>query len=249
MVDVSDDSIDIDPRPVGEIARRAALLVALLRRVALEAPVDGADENDSFMRETDRFDLYSWARREFADDMTEDERALLRAPAGALDEDEIDTCLAATGPARALAWCLGGLDLLLPSDAPEARADHLADWAPQPWEEVQRWARRLSLRTDDELAGERELWELWHWRATLVEDELEPGENLGDVIGTVARDAAETGLVVTAGEDFAIGGQSFAALSGEEQDAVAVLAEGYLHALNWACGFGETWDTTPLYPD
>ncbi len=60
----------------------------------------------------------------------------------------------------------------------------------------------------------------------------------------------ETGLIPVADGDLTDdNGVPFYRLSEEQQDDVAWLAELRLRALNWACGFGESWETAPLYLD
>lgn len=249
MSDAHNDTIEIEPRQVDAIARRAAVLVALIRRAAFESPDADEGENDAFTLETDRFDLYSWVRREAATAMTERERSLLATPAGDLDEESVDECLLATVPARALAWSLRALDALSPSDSPELHADTLTGWAPEPWNEVGRWMRKLVPRPEAALAEERERWELWHWRATLTRDHVEPGEDLASVVADVAREASNSGLIVSTQDDFAVDGKPFGSIPTDRRETVALLAQGYLHALDWICGFGDTWDDVPLYPD
>jgi hypothetical protein len=249
MTDSVDDSIDIDPRPIEQVAQRAALLITLVRRAFLEAPGDGADHTDSFERETDRFELYSWARREFLDIMTVDERSALASPAGELGADPTDWCLSASVPARALVWSLGGQQALSPVDTPAAESDALVDWAPGPWEDVSRVARSLTRRREVELAAERERWELWYWRATLTTEDIHPGDRFDDTVAAVARDAERASLARVVANDFAVHDRPFSSLPSDDQARVAELAEGYLIALNWVCGIGSSWEDIPLYPD
>lgn len=246
-----DDTIEIELRSRDEIARRVVVLASLVRRAAMEAsaPDVGAGEQDAFERETDRFELYSWAVKELGDSATADELSLLRAPAGALLADDIDQCLAASGPAQALRWSLGALDRLAPEDTPDAFVETLLAWCPGPWDEISRFGRRFGVRGEDEIASERERWELWHWRAALDHESLEPGESIDEVLSIVADEAAAADLIHLADGDFAVDGVPFHGLSEGEQTRVADISEGYLLALNWVCGFGDSWDDVPLYPE
>lgn len=244
-----DDALDIEPRSHEEVTRRAVALAILVRRAALEERNPDGGEQEAFERETDRFELYSWAVKEFGDTILQDERELLRTPAGGLSPEAIDTCLAAILPAEALRWALGlaeRLDLLAD---PDTLVEPLMSWCPVPWEDVTTFARRHTLRPDERLAEERERWELWHWRSTLEPTDHDPNEDLNAVVADVAREAATAGLIQVVEGDFAVDTRPFRALSADERTAIADRAEANLLALNWVCGFGETWDTVPLYPE
>ncbi len=248
VTDSIDDTIEINPRPVEDLARRTTLLVTLIRRALLETP-DDTDDTDTFARETDRFELYSWARREFMSIITGDERSVLESPVGELGLNAINWCLSASIPARALLWALNAQHSLSPADTPAAEMDILMGWAPEPWEEFDRLARRNVRRPEEELAQERERWELWYWRATLTAEDVQPGETLRDTVAEVARDAERADLINVVENDFAVEGRPFSLLSPDEQDRAAELAEGYLIALNWVCGIGASWEDVPLYAE
>ena len=244
-----EESIEIDLRPIDEIVRRAVLLLSLVRRATMEEADPSGDENDAFERETDRFELYSWSKRELASVWTEEEQALLGTPAGEASPDQADLCLSASLPANAICWSLGIVDELTISDIDNLNLDRLLGWASQPWDEVSRLAGKASSRDEESIAQMRERWELWNWRAMLDETDLEPGEDLDDVVGDVAVVALETGLIEVVDGDFAVDGQPFRSINSDQHGAIAHLAENYLVALNWVCGFGDTWDNVPLYPD
>lgn len=234
------DELDILPRQPREVARRAVALATLARRGVLE--VDG--ETDAYARETDRFDLASWARSELADTLTDREARILAAPIGELGEDDLADCDDALVAAAALAWALGVAPverLPVPDDGEAEEA--VLDWAPQPWAALDTLARRLELRPEETLANERERWELWYWRA----NEAEPGEDGFEEVIAAVRDA---GLIPTAGGDLATdAARPFGELAPDAQAEIAWLAERRVRALNWVTGFGEDWDSAPVYPD
>lgn len=249
FLEPSDNTIDIELRSPDDIARRLVVLTSLVRRAALEGSDPTAGEQDAFERETDRFELYSWTMKELHDVVTSSELSLLQAPAGSLIQNDIDQCLACVIPAQALRWSLGAIDRLNPSDAPEGLVEALLAWSPGPWDELSRFGRTLGLRDEESIATERERWELWHWRATLEPADIDPHESLDDVVSVVTDEARSAGLVESAKGDFAVAGQPFRALPDEQRTHIAELAEGYLIALNWVCGFGDSWDDTPIYPE
>lgn len=244
-----DDSLDIELRSLDAAYRRAVLLATLVRRAAVEEPIPEAGEQDPFERETDRFELYSWASKELGETATDSEQTLLRAPIGGLTQEDIDVCLASALPANALMWALGGKDSLDLGDNPKAIVEALLGWASRPWDDVGRAAGKHRLRSEELVAFERERWELWHWRATLDESDLDPGETLQGLVADVAEEAAVAGIVDVSERDFAVDGRPFGSLSEDEQERVTDEAEGYLVALNWLCGFGSSWDDVPLYPE
>lgn len=235
-----DDSLDIQPWPVIELIGRAVTLATVARRGMLE--VD--DERDAFDVETDRFDLSTWSRTELQNWITDDELRLLNASVGELSDDDLTVCDDALIGATAIAWALRAVDvprLPLP-DLDELNERALA-WAPQPWEKVRSMQSRVRLRSDEDLAAERERWELWYWRAT---DAEEDAAALADVVDELR----ETDLIPLADGDFADdNGTPFSRMSDEERDDVLWLAELRLRALNWTCGIGESWESAPLYPD
>ena len=247
MDDAFEETIDLEPRSVDAIARRLAILAALVRRASFEPALESSD--DAFMRETDRFDLYSWVQREAASDLTQGERRLLGAPAGDLSPEDLDECLYAVVPARALAWALRGIDMIEAIVPDPDISNALLSWAPAPWTELDKWYRKIDLRSDEALGIERERWELWYWRATLQVEDLEPGEDLADVVASVASEAKAAGLVSTTERDFAVESTAFHGLPYEDQDAIGAMAEATLLAMNWTCGFGDDWDSVPLYPE
>ena len=99
--------------------------------------------------------------------------------------------------------------------------------------------KRVRLRSEQELADERERMELWYWRG----DTEIPDEDLAEVVAQVAA----AGLIPIVDGDFALSdGTSYVTLSEEDQDELNWVAEQRLRALNWVCGFGDSWETAPL---
>lgn len=235
-----DDTIDIQPWPVIELIGRGVTLATVARRGILE--VD--ESRDEFDLETDRFDLSTWARTELQNWLTDEELRILNTSMGELSDDDLSACDDALVSATAIAWAVRAVDtprLPLPED--EAINEQTLGWAPQPWNKVRSQQSRARIRSDDELAAERERWELWYWRAT---DGVDDPEAVREVVDEVR----DSGLIPIAGDDFADdAGTPFARLSEEDRDDVGWLSELRLKALNWVCGFGESWESAPLYLD
>lgn len=230
-----DDELDIQPWPVLELIGRAVALGSVARRGLLE--VD--DELDLFAKETDRFELSTWARTELPNWITDAELAALNTSIGELTEEQMllaDEALYAVG---AMAWALRGVpDEFIPMpDTPEFMAAVL-NWIPTPWDKVRQLQKRVRLRSDQDLADERERMELWYWRGSQ--------EITADDLAEVVAEIDEADLISTLEGDLAAGGVPFGSLSEDDQDDLTWIAEQRLRALNWVCGFGESWESAPL---
>ncbi|MCO5215925.1 MAG: hypothetical protein M9953_12620 [Thermomicrobiales bacterium] len=233
-----DDELEIQPWPVLELIGRAVALTSVARRGLMEVDED----DDVFTRETDRFELSTWVRTELTNWITDTELEIIQTPIGNLTEEQMLTADEALSAAGAVAWALRGVtDEYMPvPDTEEFNAAVLA-WAPTPWDKVRNLQKRVRLRSDEDLAGERERMELWYWRSGLV-----TSEELDEVVAEI--NAAD--LMPTADGDLAVvGGIAYGMLSEEARDDIAWVAEQRLRALNWVCGFGDSWETAPLELD
>ena len=70
-----DDTLEFEPRPAALVARRATLLAATLRRIALEL---GVSESDDLIGE--RFDLAAWTAAEGLPALAAPEELVLDPP-------------------------------------------------------------------------------------------------------------------------------------------------------------------------
>lgn len=231
----NEHELEIEPWPVLELIGRAVALSTVGKRGLLE--VD--DDLDMFSKETDRFELSTWARTEFTNWITNRELQILNTPAGELSEEQLllaDEALYASG---AMAWALRGVtvDYLPMPDTDDFMAAVLS-WAPGPWDVVRQLQKRVRLRSDQDLADERERMELWYWRGS---EEI-TSEALAEVVAEI--EAADLMPIVDG--DLSADGVAFGALSEEDQDDITWIAEQRLRALNWLCGFGDSWETAPL---
>lgn len=235
-----DDSIDIQPWPVMELVGRAVVLATIARRGML----DIEEGRDLFDLETDRFDLSTWARTELQNWISERDVVLLGRSVGELGGDDIARCEDALVGASSIAWALrvASLDhLSVPQDG--LAEEQVLAWAPQPWLKVRPLQGRVRLRSDEDLAHERERWELWYWRAN---DASDAPDSFPEVVAEVRK----TGIIPIVSDDFATDdGRPFNDLGAEEQDHLAWLSELRLRTLNWVCGFGQSWESAPLYLD
>lgn len=230
-----EDELDIQPWPVLELIGRAVALTSVAKRGLLE--VD--EESDVFSKETDRFELSTWARTELSNWITDAEMQVLNAPIGNLDEDQLLLADEALYAAGAVVWALRGVTVdHLPVPDTDAFTSAVLTWSPKPWDKVRMLQKQVRLRSDEDLAAERERMELWYWRG---DDEI-----AADELAEVVAEVAEADLMPVADGDFAVDGQAFDTLSEDERDEIVWVAEQRLRALNWVCGFGESWETAPL---
>ena|SRR5690242_2579437 len=241
-----DDTLEFEPRPAALVARRAALIGAVLRRITLDL---GLSETDDLM--ADRFDIGAWTAAEGLPALaTEQEAEILSSPLGVLDPLTIDDASWTSEGLVALAWSLGLIDAMPPYDALADASVALAAM-PAPWDSIAQFARTAKLRPDEDLARERERAEVWHWRS---EAEFQSREStraerneIQAAAREVAREAHQASLIGPLEDhDFAAGGRPFHQLSEDELIEMGEIAFQRLRALNWTCGFGRAWDDVPL---
>lgn len=234
-----DDELDIQPWPVLELIGRAVTLTSVARRGLIEV-----DENDDvFTRETDRFELATWARTELTNWITDTELGILNTPIGNLTETQMLISDEALYAAGAIAWALRAITVqTMPIPATDEFNATVLAWAPGPWDRVRNLQKSARLRSDEDLAIERERAELWYWRCDTGISDSELQE--------VVAEVESAGLIAIIDGDFATDdGQVFGTLSEDNRDEIGWVAEQRLRALNWACGFGDSWETAPLMLD
>ncbi|HEV2109008.1 MAG TPA: DUF4272 domain-containing protein [Thermomicrobiales bacterium] len=241
-----DDSLDITLRDPDEVASRSVVLAALCRRAFLELD---AEQTDGSELDEDRFDLLAWLRDEdLSDHFSTEERVIFQAPVGSLDPGDT---LMATWSAEALAplcWALGLLPALPGPDRP-ANAEALLGLLPSPDSATGSWREDAAMRDEDAIAAAREAAELWAWRATVQElwataTVAERNDRLV-AIRDVAHEGAALGLLPPpVDDDIPVLGRAYATAG--DHETLAIIAEWRLRALNWLCGFGDSWDTVPL---
>lgn len=245
-----DDYVDINLRDVDEIAGRAIVLGTLVRRAMLDV-MDAADDDDPapdddlFDRDGIRFDLLAWLKEQEPDAVEPDDAELLAKPVGELTDEELDICTDATDALAALMWAIGDIDAL-PSPGEIDKLGVDLELTPEPWDDVAPFHTGAAVRAEDEIAREREIAEIWFWRAALSSDGEPRDPEDRQAIRTVAEEAAAAHLAQTVGGDFAVGGRPFASIDQPEKDEIMAGAAARLRALNWVCGYGDTWADTPL---
>jgi hypothetical protein len=242
-----DDSVDINLRAPDAVAARMVVLAAVVKRALLELPLDN-DENDE--SEGDQFDLaVAVSSGALKSVCTPTELDFVQKRIGELGEEE---SLAAFWQIEAIAALLWSAQLApeLPDPWVQADSGRLLAAIPDPWDDLTPFAAALALRTDDEIAVERERAELWTWRSAIENDfqsaQRRERQELSAILRDVANEIAASDLVEVVDRDLAVQGQPFRATDAETKALIEETATQRLRALNWLCGFGESWDTVPL---
>ena len=240
------DDLDINLRSPAEAAARSIVLSSLLRRLALEPGV--GEGGDDAAAET--FDLRQWLTGEGLDvHMTPHEAAIISQPAGSLTPEDIAVISWQGEALDALAWALGIAATRHPGQS--APIEPLLEVIPEPWDSARGWIEQTNLLPEADIARERERAEIWHWRAVAesLRRDASPHERqeLDAAIREVIADALASGLLdKPTVADFTVGGVAVRALPARELDRIVLIGRARLHALNWLCGFGESWDDVPL---
>lgn len=248
-----DDYVDINLRSADEIAGRAVVLGTLVRRAMLdvmdaEDDEDPAPDDDLFDRDGIRFDLLAWLKEQEPDAVETDDTEILAKPVGELSDDDLDRCTDATDALAALLWVIGYLQSLAPpSDIESGGVD--IDQSPEPWDDVREFHKAASVRGDEEVAREREIAELWYWRAALSAAGEPTDHEDVKAIRAVAAEASASRLVPVNAGDFDVNGTPFVDIVPLLKEEILASAAARLHALNWVCGYGDTWADTPLNVD
>ncbi|MEA2512662.1 MAG: hypothetical protein QOJ59_2149 [Thermomicrobiales bacterium] len=247
-----EEEIDINLRSPSEVGRRLVVLATLCRRAFLE-PATSSEELDEDP-EAERFDLATWLdEHNLAAELTDQERALLGAPVGTLSGDEAHAATWNAEALVALGWAVG-LVSVIPDPIDPADPNPVLQAIPGPWDDPRGLIDSITLCPEERSASERERAEIWLWRAETEEERrrlrgralLELEGDLRDVV----RQSVEAGLINAGVEgDFPVAGRPFRTLDENRIDVAAGVAAVRLHALNWLCGFGTTWDDVPLDVD
>jgi hypothetical protein len=241
-MDLPTDELEITLRPPVLVAARAIVVAAVCRRAHLELSTDVDDP------EGERFDLAAWLVEEGLDPvMVPGEQRLIKARIGRVEREEL---VAASWQVEGLATLIWSLSLSDDATWPASPAS-LMGLIPSPWEATRAFRAGATLRSEDEIARERERAELWYWRAeTDAELAGATGEETREaaaLVREVAEEAYAAGfLPAPIGHDFPVGRQAFRSLPSEEREEWRLIAVERLRALNWVCGFGTDWESVPL---
>jgi Domain of unknown function (DUF4272) len=248
---MDDDSIEINLRPVAEVAARMIVLAAVIRRAVLELPLDEEDDEDeSDSPDGQRFDLMTaLTNGPLAAATTPREIAFVTAPIGAPGHE---VALAASWEVEALAalaWATSP-GAQLPEPWNQTDPGPLLSVIPEPSDDATGFVAALELAAEEEIAWERERAELWAWRSA-IDDDLRVAKGseraeLLDILRETVVEAVESELLPGGDEDFPVRNRPFSGADPETKALIAEIAARRLQALNWLCGHGAAWDDVPL---
>jgi hypothetical protein len=240
------DEIDVELRTPVEIRARILILSAILRRLALEdAALD--EEGDPL---ADAFDEREWLREQgLASQLTARETALLDSPLGSIAPDLTIEASWQGEALVALAWAIDAM----PMPPVDATSDPrpIMELVPSPWDAIKAWVSQPVIVSESDAVRERELAEIWHWRATteLLRREASPVDrrDFEAAVREVAAEARSAGIAPALSDgDFPVRGRSIKESTDTELDELVSATGHRLRALNWLCGFGDSWDEVPL---
>jgi len=243
---VDSDEIDVELRAPEEVRARILILSCILRRLALEtAPLAG--ERDLA---DDAFDEREWLRDQgLASQLSGGEAALLDSPPSSAAPGTIMEVSWQGEALVALTWAIGLVDMP-PVDVTPGLGG-IMDLVPRPWDAISMWMSDPTIVSESDAAQQRELAEIWHWRATI--EPLRRGASSADrrdyeeAIADVVAEARAAGFVpALLDRDFPVRGRSIKEISESAIDELIAVTSQRLRALNWLCGFGTTWDDVPL---
>lgn len=243
---VEDEHIDIVLRDSEPVAIRTIILAALTYRAYLELD---DDREDDIGADDDRLEILDWMRDEdLVDHLEPAELDILGAPVGTLNEDGARSTTWSAEALAPLCWALGLISELSPPHQPVDAAAWL-NLVPSPGSPASEFIGQATLRDEYMIATARESAELWYWRATVQEllDTVSPADRndlVTAILETTEEAAALDTLPPSARGDFPVNGEPYALAP--DHETLATIAEWRLRALNWLCGFGETWETVPL---
>ncbi len=243
-----------------KVAYRALCLGAMLKRNTFEIALQKLDDlpitDDMRSRIEDKQSaqndqLKAWIDQEGLDaHFSPQERALMNRELGGWRyQNLIDTSWRVES-LSVLLWALGGIDtlpaydqrvdtgeILKPLDIFEPTIDLI--WMAQ-------------VRDQDDIDEARRIAHLWHWRAgqnsagAVDEDRHMDRADLNHIIQATAQRAYADGqLPPPISGDFPAFGKPYAHLDHHEQQTLRSIAYERHFALNWLCGCGDDWDSTP----
>ncbi len=241
------DYLDIELRPAEMVARRCIVLAALLQLATFDLDGAGITNDDP---ETAAFDLREWLRsQDLWRELTPTEAEYLARPIAQRSAAATPDPLSLGESFATLAWALG----IVPAMDPLTAADiqDVIFQVPEPWESTQSWLHSQRLRPETEIVVQRESTELWEWRlSTELARRDAPERERAEIDASVSEVAGEGVAAGLLREDATHHDlEMWKTISQRTSDEITshqAMAEQRLKALNWVCGFGETWDDVPL---
>lgn len=241
------DADEAPLRSANDVAWRALALGAALFRALLER-AEQADSDPERRRANERIMLnfMVWmAGQKISRRQSPAETRAFAVVLGRWDLRQSNALIWRAEALGALLWALGSQDSIPGYDQP---FDASALMAQIPiFDLVEPFVTGAALRPEAEIRQAREIAEIWHWRArlALLPGEIATEEDPLHLARSGAQVLAEEGLIEPLGGDFPAFGKPYHQISESEGDTAYGIARERHHALNWLCGYGADWDSTP----
>jgi hypothetical protein len=145
-----------------------------------------------------------------------------------------------------LVWALDGSRIFPRYDAPAAAQADVARSFPM-LEDAHGLIAKAKLRDSNEISKQRDIAELWLWRARTTQLQREATKSQTDltleqIVTMTVEKAASDGLFKPIDKDFPALGKPYSKLTEAEWQTMRSIATERLYALNWLCGRTEDWD-------
>jgi hypothetical protein len=205
------------------------------------------DTAQMFMRDVDHLKAAGLWR-----DIEEDERRFLQA---GIDQISPQQRIDASWLAESIVCLLWALQIVPELPPYDQEASH-ESVKMLPAASIKDLIKQAHLRPQEEIKKQRDIAELWHWRARTrklqeegrLHGQLVGGQTIEQIIEFSASKASENGdLPRPIGSDFPAMGKPYRDLSFEEFAMVTSIAQERHKAFNWLCGLSPSgrWADTP----
>jgi len=216
---------------------------SLEESVKLKTPSEGASTSELSGR------LNSWLAKEgISNYLSPQEKDLVGKTLGSWTMEEIVASSWRTEALGVILWALSSIERIPPYDTKFSKPQILARIGLGV--NASEFAAKTRQKPPQDVSRERNIAELWHWRARTSElqrNHFSPpaGWTFQQIIAQSAKQAYQSGLIPKLlDDDFSLFGKSYAILSeGEYHDAASISLERHF-ALNWLCGYSANWDET-----
>lgn len=238
--------MDLQSLPSADaVANRALCIVSVLFRNNLERAL-AAEQRPRGVVERLHTLLREWTDREgVRPHFSKREQAMMEMPLGSWDERVVAELSWRIEGLALLLWAVGVADTVAPYDT----MSDLETIVPTlgVFESPGPFLERLRPREANALAAQRDIAEVWHWRARTAELQRRSGllpapHNLQAALER-ARAAGAFDAIPASG-DLPAFGKPYRDLSADELSACSAIARERHHALNWICGRSRDWDDT-----
>lgn len=240
--------MEAQTRPSAEaVAHRALSLVSVLFRDNLERAIALEQRPRAVVEKLNTL-LKEWMDREgVRERLSKRESALMEIALGGWDDRAVADISWRVEAVGMLLWSVGVIDAVAPYDQMFALEDVMPTLGV--FSETAPLMGRLSARSDEVLQRQRDIAEVWHWRARAAELQRRSGlapapQNLQNALGR-AQAAGAFDSVPSCGDLLAFG-KPYRELTAEEATTCAVIARERYLALNWMCGRSADWDETAI---